>query len=295
LEIGDASTATIDLLDTSCAPWGASADASMPSDPHLPFPADPDRCSRTWDTAAWLRLCTEAGVADVDMVQQVGVTGVGSFSGVALDCCLYPNYKGLAENIDAAAAAAESEISMGCISGYFAGPPILPCLKIPRNVAVRASDGKRRPTGDLGFGRDSAGKPGAQSWNANAPLDDPTVHPAPDYVTVKSVAHSVGVIAAIGVPYRVGKGDWWSFWRQLRKSPFEWWAQVYSVSSLGLILDFSVIFGDSAAPTFGNRIEAILVALIRHHFRQRLDGVQMAHATGPGMAAPALRGAAGVG
>jgi hypothetical protein len=102
------------------------------------------------------------------------------------------------------------------------------------------------------------------------PLSDEAYHPSLTYTSVNSVATAVGIIAAIGDDYRVGKGDWASFWRQFRRARSEWHAQIYSVSSRGLILDYSLIFGDASAPNNGSRTEFIFVSLIRHKLLAKL-------------------------
>ena len=102
------------------------------------------------------------------------------------------------------------------------------------------------------------------------PLSDESYHPSLTYTSVNSVALGVGVIASIGDDFMVGKGDWANFWRQFRRARSEWFGQIYSVSSKGLILDYSLIFGDASAPSNGSRTEFILVSLIRHKLLAKL-------------------------
>ena len=272
LAAGDGSTAPIELLDTSLPPWGAEpVSASVANG--VPFPSISlgDAASRPWNTAAFLRLCEEAHIQDRSMVSQIVATGTYSHSQVCIGhAVLCPNYRGLAEHIADAAGAAESEIANGTISGHYPGPPLFPCIKTPRNVAVRPSDGKKRPTGDFGYDRDAQGRPGARSLNALMPLSDESYHPSLTYTSVNSVALGVGVIASIGDDFMVGKGDWANFWRQFRRARSEWFGQIYSVSSKGLILDYSLIFGDASAPSNGSRTEFILVSLIRHKLLAKL-------------------------
>ena len=210
-----------------------------------------------WDVA-WFKAAVNASQCP-DMLQASMIYGDGTrmtFAGT-MSTVLKPHAKGFFDDVKAAIALAEAEVSESYINGPHAGHPFEPSISHSCNLVITIRNGKlkQRGVGDL-TGR---GDLEEYSTNAGREIDDLSL----EYVTSADFCRALFVISLIGIALEIRKFDWRNFYRQCLRHPAEWWLQVCMRLGTGLFVDERKIMGDSTCCFTGNAVETILVWLIR--------------------------------
>ena len=157
------------------------------------------------------------------------------------------------------------EIEEGLLWSPTMGPPLTPCKLSSRNIArtFKIDKIKDRCTANLSGPDDEALHD--HSVNVGFALEeDKESYPELDFTSPPRLAFTAAtLITACGPNFCICKNDWARFYRQLRKSPEHFWLQAAITLSAGATIDVRLIFGDASACSSSNRIESILVWIIR--------------------------------
>ena len=208
----------------------------------------------------WLRsTCAASHCPDREQVGMLCSQGTDVPFDGTMSTVLVPNAMGLYYEITAATALAETEQGQGYTDGPHAGIPFQPSKTHSHNMAISIRGGKikKRGTGNL------TGSGEHQADSTNAGRDVSTYAPMA-FVTSAEFCRCLYIISQIGLPLELRKFDWSEFYRQCLRHPAGWWLSVYMTLSSGLVVDERLIMGDASCCHSGNRVETILVWLMRY-------------------------------
>ena len=214
--------------------------------------------------------CAHAKVPDELMAQAICKGGVWRpFTGT-WSLVLEPNSKGFYEHIEFAQETTNSELASGVLQGTFDGPAFMPAKFHSRNVALQFRSGKIKPrgTGNLSLHGDHILHGTNSGWDLETDLYN---FPFLDYVTSELFARDCGVArtACDDTDFEIRKNDWKSFYRQIHAHGATYWLTCAMSLSAGTTFDARLIFGDSSAPVAANRIENLLLYLVRFFCMQQ--------------------------
>ena len=208
----------------------------------------------------WLRSsCAASHCPDQEQVGMLCSQGTEvPFEGT-MSTVLVPNAMGLYYEIVAATALAETEQGQGYTDGPHAGIPFQPSKTHSHNMAIAIRGGKVKKwgTGNL----TGSGEHRDESTNAGRNVDD---YAPMEFVTSAEFCRCLYIISQTGEPLELRKFDWSEFYRQCLRHPAGWWLSVYMTLSTGLVVDERLIMGDASCCHSGNRVETILVWLMRY-------------------------------
>ena len=111
------------------------------------------------DRAIFREWAEELGVADEEIIAQVGHGGVESRARPTLDMVLAFHHKGILEDFASADAVVQADIEQGFVSEGYMHPTFVPCKLGPRNVAWQ--ERSRLVADDAAAGTSAAGAPPA--------------------------------------------------------------------------------------------------------------------------------------
>ncbi len=220
------------------------------------------------------RRMDDAGIADAYGAQQLLELGVVSRSSAPRHTVLQFNYPAVARHASFARELARREATEGKLSEPFGnGFPFLPLRLNPYN-AIEREDKDPRLCCDLSAPQAERDGGGSDSINAGMPLHDDVIIGRMRLTSAQAFVRDVGILLAArsdgAPPSWTGTADWKAFYRQFPKPIAELWGQVLWLDPAGPQIDWSVVFGDAAAPAQANRIQNILLELIACEFEQRM-------------------------
>ena len=215
------------------------------------------------------------GWTDLDMIQQVCITGVDSRSECARDTVLMCHHTGLRQNPDPAHEQIQNDVQQGWASRGFNHPPTVPCRMVAKNVVTqykwRISEAgelfaktKYRVTTD-----DSLSVVGTDSRNEAM---DREGWPDMDLPGARTLGEAVAILqthlceAGISLPQSALESvavwvlDLCDAYRMLGTQRGEWWQQCY-VWTDGVHIDYRCLFGSAHLPGVFQRVSTFIVAV----------------------------------
>ena len=216
-----------------------------------------------------------AGIRDQYGIQQLLELGVVSDSDAPRHTVLQINYPAVGRHAAFAEALVQREAREGKLSAPFAdGFPLFPLRLNPYNAIER--EGKNpRLCGDLSSPQQDRDGAGQLSMNAGMRLDDEVIIGRMRLTSAQAFARDLGIILAArhgGAPECwAATADWEAFYRQFPKPLAEIWGQLLWLDPAGPQIDWTVVFGDAAAPAQANRIQNILLELVASEFERQLE------------------------
>ena len=203
----------------------------------------------TWDSAAFIKMATEAKCPDKRGIQDVAEQGcMLPFSG-SMATVLQPNATGLYAYLLQAQELSRTETEEGLLLPPCMGPSLFPTKLSPRNWVNTFRGGifKNRGTANLTapFDKPGAAQLAKHSVNFGYQLDtDPLAFPKLDYVSSALIAYWTAIILpCCPDTFCIAKSDWSKYYRQLRRHPALWWLQGAMTLSEGMSTDTRLIFG----------------------------------------------------
>jgi hypothetical protein len=85
-----------------------------------------------------------------------------------------------------------------------------------------------------------------------------------EFATSAEFCRCLYIISQIGLPLELRRFDWSEVYPQCLRHPAGWWLSVYMTLSSGRVVEERLIMGDASCCHSGNRVETILVWLMRH-------------------------------
>lgn len=208
--------------------------------------------------------CDASRAGDEATVTGLAETGIWRPHDGEYSLVLEPNARGFFDNIEFGTDTTDAEIAKGWLSVPYPGPPFLPAKYHSRSVAKQFRSGKTkdRGTGNLTM----HGQFEEHGTNAGWDFENLDKFPELAWATSESFARDCGVAVEAGdrCDFEIRKVDWEAFYRHLRQHDSLLWLQCALSSSRGATCDLRLIFGDASAPLAANRVQNLLLWLVRH-------------------------------
>jgi hypothetical protein len=208
--------------------------------------------------------CDASRVADEATATGLAETGIWRPHDGEYSLVLEPNARGFFDNIVFGTATTDAEIAKGWLSTPYPGPPFMPAKYHSRGVAQQFRSGKTkdRGTGNLTLHGQFQEHGTNAGWNFEN-LDD---FPELAWASSESFARDCAVVIEAGArsDFEIRKVDWEAFYRQLLQHDSLLWLQCALSSARGATCDLRLIFGDASAPLAANRVQNLLLWLVRH-------------------------------